>query len=65
MRKLPARRVLEDAGVRRAIRVTSDPALLLRPEPLKDDLLPPDVRLAKRPLVGMSVREPGAAAPDL
>jgi polysaccharide pyruvyl transferase CsaB len=65
VREPSARRVLEDAGVRRAIRVTADPALLLRPEPLKGDLLPPELRLTKRPLVGMSVREPGVAAPDL
>lgn len=65
VREPSARRVLEDAGVRREIRVTADPALLLRPEPLKGGPRPAELRSAKRPLVGMSVREPGVAAPDL
>ncbi|HEX2171554.1 MAG TPA: polysaccharide pyruvyl transferase family protein [Dehalococcoidia bacterium] len=45
--------------------VTADPALLLEPEPFTADMLsregiPEDVRL-----IGMSVREQGAAAPEL
>lgn len=64
VREAPARRVLEDAGVRQEIRVTADPALLAHPEPLEDDSLP-ELSTAERPLVAMSVREPGGAAPDL
>jgi polysaccharide pyruvyl transferase WcaK-like protein len=50
--------------VRREILVTADPALLLQPEPFDDESLPAEFR-TDRPLVGMSVREPGSAAPDL
>ena len=64
VREAAARRVLEDAGVRREILVTADPALLLQPEPFDDESLPAEFR-TDRPLVGMSVREPGSAAPDL
>ena len=57
--------VLEEAGVHREIVVTADPALLLEPEPL-----PRGGARARRPqgrrrLIGMSVREPGVAAPDI
>lgn len=65
VREAPARRVLEDTGVRQEIRVTADPALLLNAEPFENDALPAELMAGERPLVGMSVREPGAAAPDL
>ena len=65
VREARAYRVLEDSGVRAEIRVTADPALLLDPEPIEDSALPVELIVAERPLVGMSVREPGAAAPDL
>lgn len=65
VREAAARRELEDAGVRQEIRVTADPSLLLQAEPLDDDTLPAELADAQRPLVGMSVREPGAAAPGL
>lgn len=65
VREAAARQVLEAAGVRREIVVTADPALLLRPEPLPRSALPREAVEWKGPVVGMSVREPGAAAPDL
>jgi polysaccharide pyruvyl transferase CsaB len=60
-----ARHLLEDIGLSRPAEVTADPAMLLAPEPL-----PPDFHLHEgldldRRLVGISVREPGPAAPDM
>jgi hypothetical protein len=60
-----AQRVLENAGVHREIIVTADPALLLKPEPLPRGLLKREGLEGRRRLIGMSVREPGVAAPDL
>lgn len=57
--------LLEEIGVRREILVTADPAFLLRPEPLPKDVLKREGLEGDEPLVGMSVREPGGAAPDL
>ena len=60
-----SQRLLEEIGVPAPIRLTADPALLVRVEPPAEDLL---VREAIHPgtrLIGMSVREPGDAAPDL
>lgn len=65
VRENEARQVLEEAGVRREIRVAADPALLLKPEPLPKDALVREALDSHRPLIGMSVREPGAAAPNL
>jgi polysaccharide pyruvyl transferase CsaB len=64
VRERSAQRVLEEAGVHREITVTADPALLLRPEALPRGLLKRE-GLHGRHLIGMSVREPGVAAPDL
>ena len=60
-----AKNVLEYCGVRREIRVTADPALLIEPEPLPEHILQMEGLMNRRRLVGMSVREPGPAAPDL
>ncbi|HEY1372733.1 MAG TPA: polysaccharide pyruvyl transferase family protein [Candidatus Binatia bacterium] len=65
VREGEAKRILTDLGVDREIEITSDPALLLKPqnftkEMLKKEGVNPDI-----PLVGFSVREPGPAAPDL
>lgn len=57
--------VLEEAGVMREIIVTADPALLLRPEPLDIEVLQLEGFRNKRKLIGLSVREPGVAAPDI
>jgi polysaccharide pyruvyl transferase CsaB len=64
VRERRALQVLEEIGVHREIEVTADPALLLEPEPLPPDALRRE-SLEGRRLVGVSVREPGAAAPDL
>ncbi len=60
-----SRRVLEDAGVRRHIDVTADPALLIAAEPLEEEVFKREGIDLQRRLVGISVREPGVAAPDL
>jgi polysaccharide pyruvyl transferase WcaK-like protein len=65
VRERSAQQVLEHAGVRRDIVVTADPALLLKPEPLPRGLLKHEGMDGGRRVVGMSVREPGVAAPDL
>jgi polysaccharide pyruvyl transferase CsaB len=65
VRERRARQVLEDVGVRREIRVTADPAFLLDPEPLPPDALKREGLDGHSRLVGVSVREPGSAAPDI
>jgi polysaccharide pyruvyl transferase CsaB len=60
-----SKRVLEDVGVAGAMEVVADPALLLTPEPFTAEmLLSEGVQHGSR-LIGMSVREPGRAAPNL
>jgi len=58
--------LLESLGVQQEIHVTADPALLLEPQPIGEDALEREggERQGKW-LIGMSVREPGVAAPDL
>jgi polysaccharide pyruvyl transferase CsaB len=65
VRERSAQQVLEAAGVHRDITVTADPALLLKPEPLPRGVLKHEGLEGRRRLIGMSVREPGVAAPDL
>ncbi len=65
VREKSAHRVLEEAGLHRDIEVTADPALLLKPEPLPRGILKVEGLEGRRRLVGMSVREPGVAAPGL
>jgi polysaccharide pyruvyl transferase CsaB len=65
VRERRAGKILEDAGVSRDIVVTADPALLLDPEPLPDGALAKEGLEGRRNLIGMSVREPGVAAPDI
>jgi polysaccharide pyruvyl transferase CsaB len=65
VRETAARQALEAAGVRHEIVVTADPALLLEPEPLPRNALPPEAVEWEGPVVGMSVREPGGAAPNI
>jgi polysaccharide pyruvyl transferase CsaB len=64
VRERPALQVLEEIGVHREIEITADPALLVKPEPLPADVFKRE-SLEGRRLVGISVREPGAAAPDI
>lgn len=65
VREREAQRVLEAAGVTNRIIVTADPAFLLEPEPFPEDELEQRTLGRMRNLVGVSVREPGPAAPDI
>jgi polysaccharide pyruvyl transferase CsaB len=64
VRDREAKRLLEDIGVTREIIVTADPALLLKPETVAADHFLKEYQTGKRGLIGMSIREPGPAAPD-
>jgi polysaccharide pyruvyl transferase CsaB len=65
VREHGAQRLLEEIGVANEIVVTADPALLLQPEPFTEAMLAREEIQPGRALVGMSVREPGRAAPTL
>ena len=65
VREAGARKVLEEIGVKREIVVTADPAFLLEPEPIPAEMLEREGFHPERRLIGMSVREPGSAAPDI
>ena len=65
VREREAKKVLEEIGVKQEITVTADPAFLLAPEQLPKDALKLEQVHGQRPLVGISVREPGPAAPDI
>jgi polysaccharide pyruvyl transferase CsaB len=65
VRDRQGRRLLEEIGVDKEVRVTADPALLLKPEPLPKDALRREGIDHGRRLIGASVREPGPAAPDI
>lgn len=65
VREGEAKRLLHDLGVNQEIEVTSDPALLLEPESFTKEMLKKEGINPETPLVGFSVREPGAPAPDL
>lgn len=65
VRERRAQKILEEAGVSREIVVTADPAFLLEPEALPRDALSKEGLHGRRRLIGLSVREPGVAAPDI
>jgi polysaccharide pyruvyl transferase CsaB len=65
VREKQAQKILEEAGVQKEIRITADPAFLLKAEPLPENLLQNEGFQNKRRIVAMSVREPGKAAPDI
>jgi len=65
VREGEAKRILTDIGVDRDIEITSDPALLLKPQNFTKEMLKKEGINPDTPLVGFSVREPGPAAPDL
>jgi polysaccharide pyruvyl transferase CsaB len=65
VREPKTRRTLEGIGVEREVRVTADPAMLLQPEALPAGALEREGLAGKGCLIGMSVREPGPAAPDI
>ncbi|HKW90782.1 MAG TPA: polysaccharide pyruvyl transferase family protein [Methylomirabilota bacterium] len=64
VRERRARQLLEEVGVR-DIEVVADPAFLLEPEPLSAEALQREGLNENRRLIGLSVREPGSAAPDI
>lgn len=65
VREREAKKIFEDCGVTNQILVTADPAFLLTPEPLPENALQFERVHSQRALVGISVREPGPAAPDI
>jgi polysaccharide pyruvyl transferase CsaB len=65
VREKSAQQTLEEAGVHDGMVVTADPALLLKPESLPRNALRFEGLEGRRRVIGMSVREPGVAAPDL
>ncbi|HUQ75789.1 MAG TPA: polysaccharide pyruvyl transferase family protein [Burkholderiales bacterium] len=65
VRERSAQQCLEECGVHQDVIVTADPALLLKPDPLPRNLMKIEGLEGRKKLIGMSVREPGVAAPDL
>lgn len=65
VRDVRSRHALEKLGVDGRVRVTADPGLLLTRDPLPKHALEREGLDGRRRLVGMSVREPGPAAPDI
>jgi polysaccharide pyruvyl transferase CsaB len=66
VRDRKSRQLLEDIGVERDIVLAADPAILLQPDPLTlDEILDAEAIDPRARLIGLSVREPGPAAPDL
>ena len=59
------RRLLQDVGITRDISVTADPAFLMRPEPFTLDMLKGAGIDPDTCLIGLCIREPGPAAPNL
>jgi polysaccharide pyruvyl transferase CsaB len=58
-------KLLEEIGVAGEIILTADPAILLEPASIPEDILKSDGIDKERRMVGFSVREPGPAAPDI
>lgn len=65
VREKDDKQLLEDIGINRPIIVSSDPAFLLEAAPLPEGISLSEHLIGERRLIGMSVREPGPAAPDL
>ncbi|MCL1976977.1 MAG: polysaccharide pyruvyl transferase family protein [Candidatus Bathyarchaeota archaeon] len=65
VRDREAKKLLELIGVKCPIIETADPAMLLEPEPLPPEALKNEQIQPGRRLIGISVREPGPAAPDI
>jgi polysaccharide pyruvyl transferase CsaB len=65
VRERDAKRALEEAGVEGEILLTADPAFLLNPTPMPARSLHQEGLAGKERLIGMSVREPGPAAPNI
>jgi polysaccharide pyruvyl transferase CsaB len=58
-------KLLEEAGVDKEIILTADPALLLTPDSVAADVMKRESLDVQHWLIGMSVREPGPAAPNM
>ena len=65
VRDVETKRAFEEVGVRREVVVTADPAWLLTPVDFSEEMLEKEGVSSGRPLVGVSVRERGGAAPSL
>jgi polysaccharide pyruvyl transferase CsaB len=65
VREREAKIILDDLGVTQDIEITSDPALLLKPQSFTKEMLKKEGVESGNHLVGFSVREPGPAAPEL
>lgn len=65
VRDSETKRMLHDLGVTQEIEVTADPAFLIDSQSLSKENLKKEGINSDEPLIGMSVREPGLAAPDL
>jgi polysaccharide pyruvyl transferase CsaB len=65
VRERSAKKVLEEAGIKSEVIITADPALLLQPEPPPPHAMRSEGLEGKCRLIGISVREPGLAAPDI
>ncbi len=65
VRDTDSQHLLESIGVEKDIHVTADPAFLLSAESIPDETLIEEHLTKERKVIAMSVREPGAAAPDL
>jgi polysaccharide pyruvyl transferase CsaB len=60
-----SQQLLEEIGVTAPVHVTADPALLVGVDPAVDESLAAEGLTPSRRLIGISVREPGEAAPHL
>lgn len=65
VRDMTAARTLEKIGVTRDIDVAADAAMLFEPEPLPEDIWRIEGLEGVNRIIGMSVREPGPAAPNI
>lgn len=65
VRDRASKQTLEKIGISREILVTGDAALLMEPEPLPEGLFEREGIISAAPLVGISLREPGGAAPGM
>jgi polysaccharide pyruvyl transferase CsaB len=66
VRDRKSQQLLEEIGVDKKLLITADPALLIEPEPLPPGALAREgMDDEGRKIIGLSVREPGGAAPDI
>lgn len=65
VRDKQAMKLLEEVGVKKKIILTADPALLLKPSEIPEELIKREGLDTEKRKIGISVREPGPAAPDI